>query len=83
MNESLDPRIKLLERLKLHLKGHVYVGDRVKEEWKEPIPHYAFKCPKHGIVVDYLHGYRQRLDCPICKEEAEKDEFTSETLVSR
>ena len=51
------------------MSGHVYVGDRYKERWKEPIPHYAFKCPKHGIIVDYPHGYNQRLECPKCREE--------------
>jgi hypothetical protein len=83
MSETLDPRIKLLERLKLQLNGHVYVGDRLGKKWKEPIPHYAFKCPRHGIVIDYPHGYRQRLSCPECKEEAERDELTSDALVSR
>ena len=35
MSEKMDPRIRLLERLKLQLSGHVYVGDRFKEGWKE------------------------------------------------
>jgi len=34
---EMDPRIKLLQRLKLQLSGYVYVGDRMKEGWKEPI----------------------------------------------
>ena len=69
MSENKDPRIKLLERLKIQLSGYVYVGDRFKEGWKEPIHHYAFKCPKHGLIVDYPHGYNQRLECPKCREE--------------
>jgi len=66
---EMDPRIKLLQRLKLQLSGYVYVGDRMKEGWKEPIPHYAFNCPKHGLIIDYAHGYDQRLECPKCREE--------------
>ena len=69
MDENTDPRIKLLQRLKLQLNGYLYVGDRLKEGWKEPLPHYAFKCPIHGIVIDYPHGYEQRLECPKCREE--------------
>lgn len=28
---EMDPRIKLLQRLKLQLSGYVYVGDRMKD----------------------------------------------------
>ena len=69
MSEKMDSRIRLLERLKIQLSGYVYVGDKFKEGWKEPIPHYAFKCEKHGIIIDYPHGYNQRLECPKCREE--------------
>ena len=69
LNKEIDPRITLLNRLKLQLNGYVYVGDKKRNDWKGPLPHYAFKCPKHGIVVDYPHGYNQRLECPFCREE--------------
>ena len=65
----MDPRISLLNRLKMQLIGCVYVGDRQRDGWKSPLPHYAFKCPVHGMVESYPHGYEQRLECPICKEE--------------
>jgi len=61
--------MKFLDRLRLRLSGYVYVGDRMKEGWKAPIPHYAFKCPKHGTVVNYAHGFNQRLECPECRRE--------------
>ena len=64
-------KLGLWKRFKLRLTGKVYVGDRFKEGWKEPIPHYAFKCPTHGIVEDYPHGHKQRLECPRCREETQ------------
>ena len=65
----MDPRIRLIERLKIQLKGHVYVGDKKEDGWKDELPYFAFKCPKHGIVYDYPHGYKQRLECPLCRKE--------------
>jgi hypothetical protein len=50
--------------------GHVYVGDRMEEGWKESIPCYLFKCPKHGLVLSYVRGYNKYLVCPNCLEEA-------------
>ena len=44
------------------------VGRYMAMGWKEPIMFYAFKCQKHGDVVDYPHGFAQRLECPICAE---------------
>lgn len=42
--------------------------------WSAPIMFYRFRCPKHGWVVDYLHGYSEYLDCPACHYEAHKDD---------
>ena len=72
-----DPRIRLLERLKIQLSGHVYVGEKLEEGWEKPLPQYAFKCPKHGIVYDNPHGHKQRLECPKCREEQEKIQIMS------
>lgn len=60
-------KLGLWKRFKLWLMGYVYVGDRMKAGWKKPIPHYAFKCKKHGVVEDYARGYGERLECPICR----------------
>lgn len=70
MSKKLDSRIKLIEKLRIQLKGYVYVGDKSQENWKRPLPFYAFKCPIHGLVSDYPHGYDQRLECPMCREES-------------
>jgi hypothetical protein len=40
MSENKDPRIKLLERLKIQLSGYVYVGDR----FKDGRPPYPIMC---------------------------------------
>ena len=65
----MDERLKLLERVKLQLLGYTYYGEEKKEEWKEPIPFYIFKCPTHGYVKNYVKGYEERLECPLCLEE--------------
>ena len=45
------------------------VGYYMREGWRGPIMFYQFKCPKHGLVVDYPHGHAQRLECPVCGVE--------------
>ena len=62
------------KRFKLWLGFPVYVGDRTRDDWRGPLPFYAFKCPVHGVQVDYPHGYRDRLNCPECR-----DNFLSQT----
>ena len=70
----MDSRLKLLDRLKIRLQGNLYLGDKVEEGWKEPVPLYMFKCPIHGYVESTVHG-RARLECPEClKEKAKKVE---------
>lgn len=64
--------LSLTQKFRLRLFGHVSVGTRMKEGWKAPIMHYAFKCPVHGIVVSYPHGFEERLDCPKCLEKYRK-----------
>ena len=72
----MDGRLKLIDRLKILLSGHLYVGDEIKEGWKEPLPFYVFICPKHGLVKNYAKGYDKRLECPLCAEEEKEREET-------
>lgn len=61
------------QRIELHLTGRAYIGHRKQPGWKDALPFYIFRCPKHGLVEDYTHGYNDRLDCPEClKERAKK-----------
>ena len=68
------PKLNLLDRLQLKLTGYVYVGSKQKEGWRGPIAHYLFKCPVHGLVIDYPHGFDSILVCPICSKEDETEE---------
>lgn len=45
------------------------VGLYMVKGWKKPIMFYQFKCPKHGIVINYPKGFNDRLECPICFNE--------------
>lgn len=58
--------MSLMQRLRIQLNGYIYVGDRQKEGWSGSLPFYKFKCPVHGWVENYPHGYDQRLECPLC-----------------
>ena len=60
---------RLGQRLRFQFSGYVYVGDRQHEGWTDTLPFYAFKCPVHGMVENYPHGFEQKLECPQCMEE--------------
>ena len=61
--------LSMFQRLRLRLFGSVPVGYRVKSGWRGPIMHYAFRCPIHGVVVDYPRGFSHELRCMRCLEE--------------
>jgi hypothetical protein len=52
--------------LKIRLSGSVFIGNFRLPGWSDELPFYAFKCEKHGFVVNYPTGYEQRLICPFC-----------------
>lgn len=62
--------LSLLQRFKLRLNGTVYLFDVKRVGGKGSLPFYAFKCPVHGIVSDYPHGYKKVLRCPYCKPKS-------------
>ena len=76
----MDKRIGLINRLKLRLSGHIYVEDRIEPDWKEPLPFYIFKCPLHGYVESYPHGYEKKLICPKCLETLRKEQEEKESM---
>jgi len=60
--------------IKLPLKARLYLALRgfcpivtVKGDGWGPLPFFLVKCPKHGIVLDYPHGYAGKLNCPLCE----------------
>ena len=70
----MDNPLSWSQRLRLRLFGHVSVGYMMKQEWKAPIEHFAFRCPIHGLVENYPQGFEERLSCPRCLEDAVKAE---------
>ena len=78
---SMDKRLKLLEKLEMLLMGHRYIGDEKKEGWKEPAAFYAFKCPKHGMVKNYVQG-KGRLECPECLKENQLESEPKRRIVA-
>jgi hypothetical protein len=68
--EIADPLgLSYFMRLIIFLTGQVFVEHRRRHGWSGPLPFYAFTCPIHGVVVDYPHGYSERLECPRCYQE--------------
>ena len=64
--------MNLIDKLKLALTGHAYVEHRTRSGWTAPLPFYAFKCEKHGLVENYPSGHHQRLLCPQCQAERKR-----------
>ncbi|MCL4398578.1 hypothetical protein M1137_02185 [Candidatus Parvarchaeota archaeon] len=57
-----------LKLLKLKLNGFVKVDDRKYEGWSGSIPFYIYTCKSNGkkiFMLDYPHGYNERLDCKL------------------
>jgi len=62
----MDIELSWVQRLILRLSGRVYVEHRTRSGWRGPIAFFAFRCPEHGTVIDYRHGFNNRLECPEC-----------------
>ena len=63
---------------------HVLLGHFKRPGWRGKLPFYLFKCPIHGLVYDYPHGFwdfmkgtipvkvngvLSQLYCPICEAD--------------
>ena len=67
-----NPREKdltMFQRLQLQISGDVPIGNFTRPGWSGDLTFYAFRCRKHGLVCDYLHGYDEVLSCPKCMDE--------------
>lgn len=62
----------MFEKLRAKLGFPVYLEHRTKEGWSGSLPFYLCWCPEHGYFEDYPHGFKQRLDCPECREDFNK-----------
>ena len=61
-------KIKLgrIQRLTLWITGRVYVGMKKRPGWVGSRPAYVFRCPDHGLVESFTHGWEEELTCPEC-----------------
>lgn len=69
--EQIKEAIKNLtfwQKLTLNLGRPVELGKFYPLGFKRETTFYAFKCRKHGLVTDYLHG-SGNLRCPECMME--------------
>lgn len=62
-------KLSLIQKFKMKINGRLYIEHRTRPGWKGSLPFYAFKCPVHGVVIDYAHGEDDYLSCPKCWEE--------------
>ncbi len=60
------PPLSRIQRLVLRLVGRVSIGWLRGPGWSAWLPAVAFVCSRHGVVVDYEHGYGGYLVCPFC-----------------
>jgi hypothetical protein len=53
-------RLSILQKICMWLHQHLYLCTIDNK------PYYAFKCKKHGLVINYLKWYGEYLKCPTC-----------------
>ena len=72
---QVPERLTLLQRLRLRLFGHVFYRYMKRPEWRGRLPVYIVRCKRHGLFLDYPHGFRGYFTCPKCfREEVERRE---------
>ena len=62
--------LKRWQRFWLWLIGDVYVGPRTHRGWRRAEPHYLVRCSRHGLYLDYPHGWGEVMRCQECMCEA-------------
>ena len=68
MQTHLGTELTLIQEIRLTILGITSTNKRTNPGWEGEIMYYAFKCPRHGVVEDYPHGFNHRLRCPICQK---------------
>ena len=59
--------LTLTQKIRLEILGITPTEKKKLPGWKGELQFYAFKCPVHGIVEDYPHGYRKVIRCRKCQ----------------
>ena len=69
LQKNTNPvKLTLTQKIRLEILGITPTEKKKLPGWKGELQFYAFKCPTHGIVEDYPHGYRQVLSCKKCNK---------------
>ena len=69
-NLKVPRNLTLLQRLRLRIFGHAFYKYMKQPGWRGPLPVYIVRCNRHGLYLDYPHGFRGYFTCPKCFKEA-------------
>ena len=61
-------RLPLAVRLRLWVRGYCPIITLRASGWG-PLTFCLVRCERHGLVLDYPHGYEGYFICPLCEEE--------------
>ena len=64
--DTIVAGLNIIQILKLIILGSVLIDWMKLDGWKDKIPFYLIKCPKHGYQISYPSGYSGSLVCPKC-----------------
>ena len=60
-------KIPFWQKVRIWTFGPIKVREEKRDGWSGKLPIYRFFCKDCGkFREDYLHGYTDRLDCPVC-----------------
>ena len=83
MQTHLGTELTLIQRLRLIILGVSSTYKRTNSGWNGELMYYAFRCPVHGIVEDYPHGFDQRLRCPLCQKNLYRKKNLSYSTITK
>lgn len=63
------PPLGLWQRLQLWVCGSAFVCWERPEGYSGYVPLYVVKCRRHGLFVDFPHGFDGHFHCPDCLAE--------------
>jgi hypothetical protein len=66
---TIVSNLSLSQIIILMITGSIMVGKVKFEGWKQKMPIYIVKCPKHGFHLTYPQGHMANLVCPKCALE--------------